>query len=761
MKIKESGLRRIIREELRRSPITEAVHTSPGDPYEYRSRGNSVWHARRKQNKETGESIPTGSRGRWVPITTASTIEKLNRRYIAGASASAATPTPTSASAGARTPTAAPSQPSPDFPFTSRDQIEGNRFRAWMHRQHPEAVAKSDLDLDIQGSPSNRYMKQAWERYGGEYMRSQSASEEERIAGEEQAAVDAETAEYEQLSWLEKRKKDFGDWWDTGSGDTGDTGDTGLGGDDDDSGDEYGDDEVVYHENLPFSDPGTKMKDEDLLKQGQEVKGVWRCDSTHCAQYVSDTLDSGQGNAWHAHTYTNPTLESAFNDSASQNKDNLASIFTDLNREGGRGSDSDVKRAVTSVIPPKSRWGDLQIGDVVGMYYHPSDHHSTAFFEGGSGYSLSKNSEVAGPFFIRKDTGEPWSRSDLGQDVEFVPGSTLSGGKGFGMNTHLGFVGAKYDGEPIIFHNIHGRVDATPLRAMGRTSAIVWAKTPSQQISEFFQKKKSSSLNYLIESSNKAEIIDTVLKEIRPSAPKLAQMLKVSQAQFELLLATAILVGDRESDLGTGDRYKYHPKHGNIVQTAASELNKVWRDMTGINISTPNPLVGMRVPGTQYKVPEISADTSVGPTQIKYGTAEADLPPEYREEIGVTRPHDLSDMTKAVLAAVGLLAMYYQRSVKIGLSTSRPGVNLGHRWTSSGRAALDMAIAAYNGGAGRISNYCGSKKEKSKCKKGDAGWVRNYIPASKRFGMGYVDEVTKALPSMHSKVKTMMRSRQT
>ena len=65
----------------------------------------------------------------------------------------------------------------------------------------------------------------------------------------------------------------------------------------------------------------------------------------------------------------------------------------------------------------------------------------------------------------------------LGQNIKFKAGNTLSGGKSPGLNTHLGFVGATVDGEPIIFHNIHQQVYATPLSKMSKDgTAIMWAK---------------------------------------------------------------------------------------------------------------------------------------------------------------------------------------------------------------------------------------------------------------------------------------------
>ncbi len=61
-------------------------------------------------------------------------------------------------------------------------------------------------------------------------------------------------------------------------------------------------------------------------------------------------------------------------------------------------------------------------------------------------------------------------------------------GKGFGMNTHLGFVGAISHGEPVIFHQAEGAVKAEPLGYIKNSSGkgsikIMWNKPP-QVLSE-------------------------------------------------------------------------------------------------------------------------------------------------------------------------------------------------------------------------------------------------------------------------------------
>ena len=47
----------------------------------------------------------------------------------------------------------------------------------------------------------------------------------------------------------------------------------------------------------------------------------------------------------------------------------------------------------------------------------------------------------------------------------------------FAMNTHLGFVGGKLDGEPLIFHNMNGQVHVNKLSKITNVACYpVWIK---------------------------------------------------------------------------------------------------------------------------------------------------------------------------------------------------------------------------------------------------------------------------------------------
>ena len=217
-----------------------------------------------------------------------------------------------------------------------------------------------------------------------------------------------------------------------------------------------------------------KVIDEEKLIRGVEARGVIECKVDACAQFVSDNLSAVytrligfQGNAWLAHLWYKPNLISVFQENAAEIAPKAAKIFSALNSRGGDGMNSSVSGLVRSILPDQKIFSNIKLGTVVGLYYPSSTYHSRAFFEAAT----------RGDFFQTED-GEPWSEEMLKKSVAFVPSEEYANGeKSFGMNTHLGFVGATYEGEPIIFHNVHRDVRATPLRAMRPDRLmIVWSR---------------------------------------------------------------------------------------------------------------------------------------------------------------------------------------------------------------------------------------------------------------------------------------------
>lgn len=213
------------------------------------------------------------------------------------------------------------------------------------------------------------------------------------------------------------------------------------------------------------------------------------CTEEGCAQWVSNQLDDlgvqRQGNAWHSHNVNQSSLEkSPFLNLTPEIQQQMANLFTKINANPKEKSQETLaKSLVNQLIPQQQSFKSiLNVNDIVGLYYGDSTNFTKAFFEGATGMSdMGSGSEVTnGPYFRRADNGQPWSPNDLGKNIKFVPGNTLKNGGGFGFNTHLGYVGAKVDGEPIIFHNIHhdnvGQIYATPLSKMGKTK-VLWVKS--------------------------------------------------------------------------------------------------------------------------------------------------------------------------------------------------------------------------------------------------------------------------------------------
>lgn len=207
---------------------------------------------------------------------------------------------------------------------------------------------------------------------------------------------------------------------------------------------------------------------------------VGACTAEGCAQFVRETLGSHVGNfvgnAWHAHGRF--AKESAFNSLTTAQQAEAALIFSKINKNPKEKSlEGEVRKFIKKIIPDQSQFNDLALGDVVGLYYNPSDNFTKAFFEGATGRNAMgiEPAPAEGPFFLTPE-GKKWNPDLLGQKIEFKPGKTLENGKGFGMNTHIGFVGAILDGVPIIYHNVHHMVKATGLEAMNKNGlSIVWA----------------------------------------------------------------------------------------------------------------------------------------------------------------------------------------------------------------------------------------------------------------------------------------------
>ena len=196
----------------------------------------------------------------------------------------------------------------------------------------------------------------------------------------------------------------------------------------------------------------------DKIDSSKKVNGIIsRPGTDQCAQFVnnfSNQFDS-TGSAWLAHEYDSkigPTSYSAFKNLSSDKINKIIELYQKIDKSGegakeGGSFNSDVRDLVDSLVPAKGTVKNIDMDDVVGIFYSDSKHHQEAFFQAGDGWF----------------TGTKGNKQ---------PGNTIKNGTGWGMNTHLGIVGATKYGKPIVFHNIGGNVISEPADNL----RIAWTK---------------------------------------------------------------------------------------------------------------------------------------------------------------------------------------------------------------------------------------------------------------------------------------------
>ena len=196
-------------------------------------------------------------------------------------------------------------------------------------------------------------------------------------------------------------------------------------------------------------------------------------DQPDCAQFVNNwyTKKDYVGNAWNAHDYdgAGTRVKTAYHGLSDSQINTVNSIFQAIAKQGGPKARKESNiitsiKALNQQLNPKITASDLQKDDIVGIYYPGSTHHEEAFFQAALG-GFPPNELPPGKGYFIKDGKGGWK-----------PGSTISNGVGFGMNTHLGIVGAIKDGVPIIFHNINQQVYADPYNRLVGNGKIMWVK---------------------------------------------------------------------------------------------------------------------------------------------------------------------------------------------------------------------------------------------------------------------------------------------
>lgn len=200
----------------------------------------------------------------------------------------------------------------------------------------------------------------------------------------------------------------------------------------------------------PFIDQNKIATDTIRVKDissDKKVNGILNYDKEDCAQFVNDFTNSRDviGDAWLSHDIdgAGKRVFSVYENITRNQIQKYINIYKKA--DGGTDITQDVKSFNEELIGGRKPSG-LQLDDVVGIYYPPSENHVKAFTSAGKNY------------FVDGDPNKP--------------GKTLKSGRGWSFNTHVGVVGAIKDGQPIVFHNVHGNVISEPAKNL----QITWVK---------------------------------------------------------------------------------------------------------------------------------------------------------------------------------------------------------------------------------------------------------------------------------------------
>jgi len=208
-------------------------------------------------------------------------------------------------------------------------------------------------------------------------------------------------------------------------------------------------------------DTGFKNKFKLSTLSDKDSTFVCKAGQENCGQFVNDFSKklSYVGNAWLAHDLdqVGKRVMSSYTSLSPQQVDKIFNIFKQIEKQGGPkerksgGQVENIKSLQQELIKPVSA-SNLKVDDIVGIYYPASGHHEEAFHQAGK------------PYFVSDGKGG-WKK-----------GNTISSGRGFGLNTHVGIVGAVKNGVPLIFHNISGDVYSDPYDKLRGGGKIAWIK---------------------------------------------------------------------------------------------------------------------------------------------------------------------------------------------------------------------------------------------------------------------------------------------
>ena len=296
-------------------------------------------------------------------------------------------------------------------PFKTRE--EGNAFRKWMHKNFPNAA--KNFGLDIEGSHTNKTIKNVYNSLPPNYTTTTYGMYYERTKGQTQS------------SQTQPKK-----------------------------------DQLVVAPGL--NQDVFKNINIAALDSTKSAKVCDKAGTDQCGTYVNLLSDKigNVGNAWLAHN--NETLvtrtKTAYWGLTPAQQDKIFNIFKAIEKQGGpvkgkkSGGPTDEIKALQSQLIPKISASDLKPGDIVGIYYPESGYHESAFYEAGK------------PYFVKDSKGQ-WQK-----------GTTIKRGEGFGMNTHVGIVAFEKNGVPLVVHNISGTVYSDPWDKLKGGGKIMWVRRP-------------------------------------------------------------------------------------------------------------------------------------------------------------------------------------------------------------------------------------------------------------------------------------------
>lgn len=186
---------------------------------------------------------------------------------------------------------------------------------------------------------------------------------------------------------------------------------------------------------------------------------VCKAGQKNCGQFVNDfSKKLGYvGNAWLAHDLdqVGRRVWSSYTSLSPNQVQRISNIFNAIQKQGGpkeNGPQSENIKKLQQELVKDISPSNLKVDDIVGIYYPKSSHHEEAFDEAGK------------PYFTEGPNGT------------WIKGKSLSSGKGFGLNTHVGIVGGIKNGVPLIFHNISGDVYSDPYNKLRGGGKISWIK---------------------------------------------------------------------------------------------------------------------------------------------------------------------------------------------------------------------------------------------------------------------------------------------